>query len=177
MYRSKEWGDKLTAVISTPVEGLICVDQGQEKGESREMLEEKERQQDFYIQQLQQDIATMTGELFGRNGSGGFTGEVRDGLKEIKNSQTTLQKSINCLEREISNNKIETEGQIDSLRGSITSAHARLDTVEEKLVVLEDEPGTRSQAAVHWIIKTVSYFVISGGLILLALGAQKWLGT
>ena len=166
-----EWEKRLEAVLTSPTEGLICV----ERIEDMPNVINKEQQQDFYIQELQKDVAKIAGELFGHTGSGGFTGEVRKAMKDILDGQKEMQESMQCIDRDVREQKVNCANIVSKLESKITTAHVRLDDIDNRVIVLERTPGERSQGTISWVMKTAGYFIIGGLIVLLTLGFKAWL--
>lgn len=153
--------DKLDEVLSSPLEGLICVERHLRKGAS---VPDKESRQDVWIQTLLSDLASLNGELFGRNGNGGFVGEMRTGMARMESKQDRLQEQLGRLQKEMAENKISVEDQLIAVNGKADQAHARLDVFEPRLRTVEEQSGVRAQRAITVVLKAAAVAVIGGAV-------------
>ena len=153
--------DRFSNVLSSPVESLICVELAV-KG--RTVVPDEEKRRDYLFSQLSNDFATMSGELFGRNGSGGFVGEVRASLTKIDNKQDRLQEQVGCLQREMSENKVSTDDQIVVLHNKVDQAHVRIDNIEPRVKTVEEMSGVRAQKVIAVVAKTAAVAAIGGAV-------------
>jgi hypothetical protein len=154
--------DRFSAVLSGPIEGLICVERTVRRG--IKVPDVKENQQDMWIQQLLSDFAALNGELFGRGGSGGFVGEMRNGMKRMEDKQDRLQVQIGCLQKEMVENKVSTEDAILVLHGKADQAHARIDQIEPRVRAIEELGGLRAQKAITTVVKAAAVAIIGGAV-------------
>jgi lipid II:glycine glycyltransferase (peptidoglycan interpeptide bridge formation enzyme) len=101
---------------------------------------------------------------------------VRQGLKAITESQKELQTTINRLDGDMREHKAESDSKHEELSAKISSAHARIDVIEPELQDLKNRPARHSQDTLSWVLKTAGYFIISGLIVLITLGAQEYFG-
>lgn len=77
-----------------------------------EKLDSKEKQQDFYIQELQQDLCSMRGHLFGVNGNNGKIGHIIEMQRQTLEEMRQFTQAINSIDNRVQ--RIEDTGKFEA---------------------------------------------------------------
>src|SRR6056297_965029 len=128
--------ERLSNVLSSPIEGLICIERAKKKEDNVPDTEEKQR--NYWIQTLISDISTISGELFGKNGNGGFVGETKASFIRMDTKMDRVVEEISCLKSEMAQHKVATEDQLIATNNKSDQAHFRLDALEPRVKTLEE---------------------------------------
>jgi hypothetical protein len=142
---NKEWENKLLSIMTSPMEGKICVER-REKEVSENI--DKEKQQDFYILQNQQEISAFIGEMVGKSGNGGTIGEIKTTLTILNERIISLQNLFHSLEK-----GLEIQGSEE--KGKINEQKKEIETLKQKVSILEKESGKRVISLLAFIVMTI----------------------
>jgi len=151
--------EKFEAVLTSPLDGLICVDRMQEK--KGMPGERKEATQDMYITELQRENA-RTKTMFEN---------IEGDIKDLRESQNKVLEIVTSLASDLRAGQVTTDMRFERFEGGLSAAHARLDEHEKKIDCLK---SAREKAmAALW--KNIAKYGIGGAVMLMLLGIKEWI--
>lgn len=125
---------------------------------------DKERLQDFHIQELQASFSSMNGILFGNNGNNGA-------IQQIQSGQEKILSEIESTRREMSNFIVAQERKNTEIEMQVKQNRKDIDGVGKIARDLRDKPAQMQKTIVAAVLPTV----IVGVLGLLIFGIRYWL--
>lgn len=184
--------ERMEAILQSPVgsywipvgkcEEELTMDE-RERKEERKQQESKEQQQDFFIQENKDSIASIVGELFGRNGSGGFVGEIRKTTVALQDGQKEILEKVTDLVSEMKTHKVEAElkfqahaTQISDIRKDLGCTNDAVNDAAKRISSIDGKSGSDAKAVLVWLLKLVGYIIISGGFIAIGAGLRAMFG-
>ena len=156
--------EKFEAVLTSPLDGLICVDRTDR--ESKVMPDgRKEATQDMYIVELQRESERTRTMLE----------HICEDLKSLRSEQKEVLEAVNTLASDERAARVATDMRIEKVENGLTTAHARIDDIHDRVTDLERAPGNKAQKTISTFWKDVGKYGIAGAVMLLLLGIKEWI--
>lgn len=112
-----------------------------ETEEEKRVGDDKEKQQDFLIGQIQSDLSSLSGHLFGANGSKGVLERIEDSLNGVLKGQEEIKDDISCMNNQhladvarIEAKTRENEKDINKVADMIRAKKKRWEGISDKAI-------------------------------------------
>ena len=129
---------------------------------------DREREQDFYIGELQKEFARMNGILFGAENSGGA-------ITKIDQALTKIDTKIDAMQREQHYHRTEITTKIAIVEERLQDAEKDIDGLGNKVRKLDHSISDKSRAVVKRINDILWPLVGLGPITLIVMGIREFI--